>query len=42
MDLRQAITDCALEVYYQPCISLGMTESPAAGRWCAGGIASAA
>jgi len=26
MDLRQAITDGALEVYYQPCVSLGDNE----------------
>ena len=36
MDLRQAITDCALEVYYQPCISLGddgITGCEALVRW---------
>jgi predicted signal transduction protein with EAL and GGDEF domain len=42
MDLRQAMSDGALEVYYQPCVSLGTTRSPAAKRWCAGGIPSAA
>ena len=41
-DLRQAIADGGLEVYYQPCVSLGMTASPAARRCCAGGIPSAA
>jgi diguanylate cyclase (GGDEF)-like protein/PAS domain S-box-containing protein len=36
MDLRQAITDCALEVYYQPCVSLAdnkITGCEALVRW---------
>src|SRR5256884_7904579 len=31
MDLRQAITDGALEVYYQPCLSLKDTDIPGGG-----------
>jgi diguanylate cyclase (GGDEF)-like protein/PAS domain S-box-containing protein len=36
IDLRQAIADCALEVYYQPCLSLGdntITGCEALLRW---------
>ena len=43
MDLRQAIADGGFEVYYQPCLEpAGPTRSPAARRWCAGAIRSAA